>query len=406
MKLNRMIFKPGWMVWIFLLFIACESQDTNNTLCIRKGDFVATLTETGELLAVNARSVLMPYVGWEYGWQFRITGLAEHGSKVYEGDSVAQVDPANVQKFLLEQENLLEVEKANLAKLKVEHNNKSRELEASLKEVGADYNLKKLELEKFKFESERQQGIKELEFRQAEVHLNRVSQNIEMEKIIAQNSLKIQEIKVVQIESNIDEATAAIEKLTILSPIDGIFQIAKNRRTRQFYRVGDNTYIGAELALVPDLTKIKVTSTIHETDIGKVRTGQKVIVRLEAFPDKPFRGKISELGKLSYKKEEDSRVKVFDSEILLEDSDPVLKPGMTVSCEIYYAELKDVLYIDNSCLKKVDGTYYIYVKDKNSWVERPVTIGPMNNRYTVIYGDFKQGTELMLPQKKDLATLH
>ena len=52
----------------------------------------------------------MPYVGWEYGWQFRITGLAEHGSKVYEGDSVAQVDPANVQKFLLEQENLLEVE--------------------------------------------------------------------------------------------------------------------------------------------------------------------------------------------------------------------------------------------------------------------------------------------------------
>lgn len=401
-----MNFRPGWMVWIFLLFIACESQDANNELCIRKGDFDATLTETGELLAVNARSVLMPFVGWEYGYRFRITGLAEHGSRVYAGDSVAQVDPANVQKFLLEQNNLLEVEKANLAKLKVEHNNKSRELGASLKEVEADYNLKKLELEKFKFESEKKQAIKELEFRQAGVHLDRVSQNIEMEEIIAQNSLKIQKIKVSQIESNIDDAQAAIKKLTIFSPIDGIFQIAKNRRTKQLYRVGDDTYIGAELALVPDLARIKVSSTIHETDIGKVKAGQKVIVRLEAFPDKPFRGEISDLGKLSYKKEEDSKVKVFDTEILLENSDPVLKPGMTVSCEIYFAELKDVLYVDNSCLKRVDGTYYLNIDEKNSWVERPVTIGPMNNKYTVIYGDFKQGTELMLPQEEDIATLH
>lgn len=405
--MNRINIPFGsWHVlFICLAMSACEASEHGPELCIKRGDFEATLTETGELLAVKARSVLMPFVGWKYGWRFKVTGLAEHGTQVHAGDSVAQADPVNVYKFLLEQENLLEVEKANLNKLLVEQTCKSKELEAQMKEVQADYNLKKLELERYTFESARKKEIKELEFRQSKIYLDRIKRTMELEKTICQNSLKIQKIKVTQIENNIREARSAIKKLTILSPIDGIFQLSENRWTDQLFRVGDETYQGAELALVPDLAKIKVKSAINEADIGKVRPGQKVFVTLEAFPDKSFRGKVSEIGKLSHSKEEDSRVKVFDTEILLDESDPVLKPGMTVSCEIYYAELKDVLYVDNSCLKKLDGTYYLHLKAKNSWIERAVEIGPRNNRFTVIYGAFKPGTELMVPQRNHLASL-
>jgi hypothetical protein len=405
MKTRNRLLSASYWICIILLAHACKSGDKNPAYCIQQGDFKATLTETGELLAVNARSVLMPYIGWKYGWQFKITGLAEHGSEVHVGDSVAQVDPANVQKFLLEQENLLEVEKANLTKLLVEQTNKSHELEARLREVQADYNLKKLELERYQFESERKQEIKELEFSQAKVHMNRITRSIELEKVIALNSRKIQEIKVAQIDSNIKQARDALGKLTVLSPLDGIFQVSKNRRTQKLYRVGDDTYQGAELALVPDLQKIKVKSTINEADIGKVKAGQKVVVRLEAFPDRPFPGTLTEVGKLSHNKEEDSKVKVFDTVILLEEADPVLKPGMTVSCEIIYAELKNALFVDNKCLKKEDGQYYIQMKEQGSRVEKPVEIGPRNNRYTVIYGDLEKGTELMIPEISVVASL-
>jgi predicted small secreted protein len=76
---------------------------------------------------------------------------------------------------------------------------------------------------------------------------------------------------------------------------------------------------------------------------------------------------------------------------------------MTVSCEVFYAELKDVFYVDNSCLKKVNDTYYLNMKVKKSWVERPVEIGPRNNNFTVVYGDFKEGTKLILPEKNVIA---
>ena len=391
------------MLLICLGLFACSKHDHNLEYSIRKGDFNASLVETGELLAVNARSVLVPFIGWQYGWQFRITGMVDHGTHVKEGDSIAQLDPATVLKFLVEQENLLETERASLNKLLVENESKINALEVRLEEVQADHILKKLELDKFEYESPRKKEIKQLEFQQAEVELERIMKTIELEKKICENSLKIQKIKVTQIESNVIDAHSAIKKLKILSPLDGIFQVSISRMTDQLYRVGDNTYQGAELALVPDLSRIKIRSTINETDIGKVKPGQKVIVRLEAYPDKPFEGKVSEIGKLSYKKDEKSSIKIFDLAIILDDSDPVLKPGMTVSCEVFYAELKDVFYVDNSCLKKVNDTYYLNMKVKKSWVERPVEIGPRNNNFTVVYGDFKEGTKLILPEKNVIA---
>jgi multidrug efflux pump subunit AcrA (membrane-fusion protein) len=391
------------IIWTVFLVQDCNQAEKPENRCIHKGDFTASLTESGELLAVNARSVLVPYIGWKYGWQFRLTGLLEHGSLVKAGDSVAQLDPAPVMKFMREQQNLLETEKANLNKMCVEHESKMQELEAQLKEIESDFGLKKLELERFKFESERKKEVKELEFRQAEIHMNRIQKSIELEKKICDNSLKIQSIKVSQLEDNIVDAQAARYKLTIRSPINGIFQVSVSRMSDQLYKQGDNTYQGAELALVPDLNKIKVKSTINETDIGKVRIGQKAVIRLEAFPDVPFQGEVTDIGKLSYSKEEDSSVKLFDLEITLKQSDPVLKPGMTVSCEIMTAELEEVFYVENACLKKVDGTFFLSVKTDHGWEEQEVRTGPSNNQYTVIYGDFIEGTELLLPEKQILA---
>ena len=383
--------------------MACQKPEDSTDLKVHRGSFEATLKETGELQAVNARSIMMPSIGDKYGWQFKITGIVEHGAIVSAGDSVAQIDPSSIMKYLLEQTTRLETEQAILNKLLVERDNKAGELQARLREARADYDLKKLELEKFEFESERNKEIKSLEFDQATIRLNQVEQAMQLEQKISENSLIIQRIKVRQIENNIVQANEAITRLTIRSPIDGIFQKAKSWRTRQLYQVGDEIFLFAQLAIVPDLNKIKVKSTIHENDIGKVKIGQKVNARLEAYPARIFTGTVTDIGKLSYKKERNSSIKIFDIEIVLDKYGQILKPGMTVSCEIFYEELEDVLYVDNSCLMHVDGVSFIYLEEKGEGVEFRVETGPSNNHYTVIYGDFKQGAKLMLPEGRVLA---
>ena len=172
-------------------------------------------------------------------------------------------------------------------------------------------------------------------------------------------------------------------------------QRLKNRRTRQIVKVGDELHHGQKFACVPDLCEMKVNTTVNETDIGKIHLDQRVIVRLDAFPDKPFDGKIIEIGKVSYKKDEKSRTKVFDIVILLDKSNPILKPGMTVSCEIITSELDDVYYVENDCILKQDQKYYIFMNRNGKNEKCSVQIGPRNNQFTVIYGDFKAGQRIL-----------
>jgi len=214
-------------------------------------------------------------------------------------------------------------------------------------------------------------------------------------QIVIENELKIQQIKIFQLKNDIKKAKQALMQLTIRSPLNGMMQLLENRRTDQTVKVGDELWQSQTFACVPDLNQMKVKSTVNETDIGKIHLNQKVIVRLDAFPSTPFEGEIIKIGRLSYKKDEKSRTKVFDVVIMLNKSDPILKPGMTVRCEIFTAQLEDVFYVENDCIMKENMKYYIFIEKKGNCEKFEIQIGPRNNEFTVVYGDFKKGQSVI-----------
>ena len=112
----------------------------------------------------------------------------------------------------------------------------------------------------------------------------------------------------------------------------------RNNRTREAVKVGDQLWPGQQIVQLPDLTRMKVLTSVNETDIRKVDLKQKVSVRLDAFPDLKFDGRIVTIGHTCYRKNRDSNIKMFDVEVLLEQNHRVLKPGMTASCEFLLTE--------------------------------------------------------------------
>jgi multidrug efflux pump subunit AcrA (membrane-fusion protein) len=292
------------------------------------------IVETGELAAVNNRAFVLARYG-RYWYEMRVIGILEHGEMVNPGDSIIQLDPTEIKRFIIERESNLETELANLEKLRVDQDNRINDLTTNIKNEQATFNLKKIELESSRFETERLRKIKELEFKQAEITLAKEERRLELAQTINFNELKIQEIRVRQIKNEIENAYGILPMLTLRSPITGVFQIAKNWRTRNLLKVGDNIYPGNNMANVPDLTWMKVNTYINENDFLKIKSGQKTAVRLDALPDIVFDGKISYIGKLCHLRDDNkkTRQKVFDVEISMLKSDPRLKPGMTVSCE-------------------------------------------------------------------------
>ena len=390
-------FKPIYLKKILFLFIvinlSCGSDNDQKKYNIHQGEFKASIIETGELQAVKAHSVIVPDFR-RYG-RLLITELIEHGKVVKKGDLVAKLDPSNVMNYITDQQTELDVEKTNLNKLYAQMNSKKESLDGELKTVQANYNMKKLELEKFQFESETKKKIKELEFEQAKIRLKNTERKIELENKISKNEIFIQTIKVRQREQNIQNAIQAKEKLHLYAGADGIAQVMIGPRTRQMLKVGDQVWRGLCIVSIPDVNNMQVNAKINETDIGKIKLGQEVIIRLDAYPAKPFEGKVSKIGKLSYPKDKNSKVKVFDIEILIDGSDETLKPGMTVSCEFLYANMDNAFYVPSDCVEKNGSGYYLYVKKGNNYEKQKIKIGPQNSLFTVLEGNFRKGTEVI-----------
>ena len=290
------------------------------------------IVETGELSAVRTRAFVLPRFG-RFG-SFRIIGLAEHGKVIHEGDSVIQLDPANVTKYIIERETALESQLASLEKMLVNQENRDSEAESIIKSELATYELRKLTYEAAKFESDRTKKIKELEFQQATIQLNLAKRRLELNAIINENDLKIQQIRVEQIKKDIQNAYDILPQLTVRTSIPGIFQITRNWRSGQLLQVGDEVWHGNTMASVPDLTWMKVETQINENDFLRIHEGDKVLVRLDALPEVAFDGYVSSIGLFCHPKDHNNpRHKVFDVEVHLLVSDERLKPGMTVSCE-------------------------------------------------------------------------
>lgn len=287
--------------------------------------------ETGELAAIYSKAFVMPRYG--YWFEMRVIGLLEHGAIVNAGDSIIQLDPTEIKKYIIDKENELATQQAAEQKLSVDLENRISDLEARVRSETAAFNLKKIEMESSRFESARLKKIKDLEFKQAGIMLEKEKKKLEMCKIINDNDLKIQQIRIRRIQNDLNNACNILPALTLRTPVSGIFQIVRNHRTGTLVKIGDNIYSGNRLALVPELKNMKVNTCINETDFLKIELGQDVSVRLDAMPKVVFDGKVAYIGKLCHLQDNKSRQKVFDVEVNITRSDERLKPGMTVSCE-------------------------------------------------------------------------
>lgn len=312
---------------------ACKSSSEKEA-AYRRHTSGNTIVETGELAAINSKSFVIPRYG-RHWYQMKIIGLLTHGELVEAGDSIAQLDPTEINKYIVESESNLETELAVLEKLLVEQQNSRQESRSRIENEQASYDLKKIELEASRFESERMRRIKQLEFQQATINLEKEKRIFELNKTISNNDLRIQQIRVEQIRKEIFNSKALLPTLTLRTPVAGVFQIEKNWQTpnRSVYKIGDNIYAGNSLGNVPQLRFMKVNTQINETDFLKIETGQKVTVRLDAMPKVVFDGQVAYIGKLCRPKDPKSRQKVFDVEVNILKPDNRLKPGMTVSCE-------------------------------------------------------------------------
>ena len=100
---------------------------------------------------------------------------------------------------------------------------------------------------------------------------------------------------------------------------DKLLELAKSALSR--------TSLEQPLVALPDLSEMIMKAAASEVDAGAIASGQDAAVSVDALPDRSYRARVTGKGTLARRRERDSRINVFDVELVLLDKDPELKPG-------------------------------------------------------------------------------
>ena len=373
------------IVLVLIVLIGCKNKTAIEveTCNVKNGLFYIDLVEEGEIQATNSINISVPAMSWQFGL-FKITQIVEDGDLIQSGDTAVIFDPSEVEKAIINANAELEIAKAELEKKKAEQASKIEELKANIEISEISHRISEINLEQATFEADITRREIKLNLEKAKIALDKAREEIENQQKIHSEEIKQSMLKISQLESNLREAEITFKNLTVVSPAAGIAILRKNWSTGNKWQVGDQPWSGSPLVDLPDLQELKVHTEISEVDISKIQMGQAVEIKLDAFSDTAFSGKVISIANLAQFKEGDSKIKIFPVEILINGTSEKFLPGMTVSCRIIVDKIDSVLYIPLEALFVEGDKNYVYDRSGNSYRKKDVVIGQRNNDFVII----------------------
>ena len=158
-----------------------------------------------------------------------------------------------------------------------------------------------------------------------------------------------------------------------------------------------------ELIRLPDVSKMLAETRIHESRVGQLRPGMTAYVRIENIPDRRFKGTVRRIAPLPDAQMTwmNPDLKVYPTDILIEDELPDLKPGVSARAEIVITNLPQVLSVPIQTVARFRGENVCFVKKGSGVTPVPVTTGWFNDRFIEVTSGLKEGDRVLLAPVSD-----
>ncbi len=238
---------------------------------------------------------------------------------------------------------------------------------------------------------------------QADMALERTERKASADVVQAKADLRAKELEYNRQQEKLKKTEDQLSKTTIYAPQDGTVVYATSGGGRHFDR-RDPMDIGVEVQERQDLIKLptadsmKAEVNIHETSLEKVRVGLPAVITVDALAGKKFLSRVERIAPMP-----DARMmwanpdlKVYPTDIYLEDGDSELRTGMSCKAEIIIAQYEDTVYIPVQAVLRVAGQPTVYVVKDGAYTERAVEIGLDDNKMIRIASGLEEGEVVLM----------
>ena len=291
----------------------------------------------------------------------------DFNSEVKKGQLMAQIDPANFEATVQQNQAQIANAQANLAKLQAI--------------MDYDYKMyiryKNLYAKNFIAKSELDQAESTYRSDLAQI-----------------NSAKAQ---ISQYQASLKTALTNLGYTKIIAPVDGT---VISREIDLGQPVAASFQAPQLFTIAQDLTEMQIEVNVSEADIGKVKEGQDVTYTLDGYADSLFTGKVTQVRLASTTT---SNVVTYSVIVDVKNEDLKLKPGMTANVSIITNKRENVLCLPNMAMKftpSTDGTKYekqgIWLLEKNKPVRHEIKTGAGDDDFTELISDDIKEDDLII----------
>ncbi len=401
MKKKTIIYLSAAAAVILIIIIigaSRSSKSVDQKVKVKKGDFEIVVSVSGELVAPNSVNITGPTELQSRNMRgvndIKIQDLVPEGTMVDSGDYVATLDPSSVQTRLKDLTNDVDKYKSALDRAVLDTSLNLRTIRNNIKNLEFDVEEKQIVVDQSIYEppATQRQAKNNLDKSLRDLDQERRNYKLKVDQAIAQVSDANNEYQRSQREY--DEMMDVLKRFTVRAPKSGMVIYYKSFG-------GDKRKAGSSIsawdlivATLPDFSTMDSRTYVNEIDISKVKSGQKVRLGIDAFPDKKYTGEVISVANVG-EQLKNADAKVFEVVVRLNGSDPILRPAMTTSNQIVTASFSDVLYIPIESLFGNDTVTYVY---KTNGVKQIVVAGEMNENYRIIEQGLQEGDELYLSQ--------
>ena len=367
-------------------------DEVRNPVTVKREDLVLTVDVEGELAAVRSTDIGAPPVAEV---EFKIALLAPEGSSVKAGQPILGFDTEVLQRQLVDKQ-------AELAEFTKKTEQKDDDLRLKLLDLDQQVAQAEADLGKAQLKAEvppELQGRVELEKAKLEYRgRGRDLENLQAEhratQSLGQSELRSLRNQRDRARGRVEALQAAIAKMTVKAPQDGIVVYRTNWRDEK-KKVGDSMWFGETVLALPDLTEMRADGLVDEADGGPVAPGQKVTIRLEARPDLDVHGRVRSIGRTVRQKSWRNPVKVYKVDIQLDGTDPtVMRPAMRFRGEIETGRVPGLVLVPRQAVFLRETGPVVWARRALGWREVPVRLGRSNRREVEVVSGVVEGDRL------------
>jgi HlyD family secretion protein len=218
-------------------------------------------------------------------------------------------------------------------------------------------------------------------------------------------ALAVAKGKVIQATITLDRAKERFSESIVRAPIDGII-LQKYVEKDQIIASGiSNVSGGTPIVDIADMSTVYIQAGVDEVDIGKIKPGQSAIVLADAYPQKPFQGRII---RIAPEAKIEQNVTLFNVIVQVDNKEGLLKSGMNTSIEITIVEEADVLLIPKVALlssaeeNSNKNNAAVLVKNGGHFQKQDIKIGMENFKDAIVLSGLQEGDILGVPMNSRL----